>query len=61
MTDEDFERIIEDLEDKLEKAVEGLRNIAVVGFSSDPSVNAAIARQTVMQARAALAEIEGEK
>ena len=48
-------------EAKLAKAVEALRNIAVVGFSSDPSVNAAIAKQTVMQARAVLAEIEGEK
>jgi hypothetical protein len=46
---------------KLFKAVEALRNIAVVGFSSDPSVNAAIAKQTVTQARATLEEIEGEK
>jgi hypothetical protein len=46
---------------KLFKAVDGLRNIAVVGFSSAPSVNAAIAKQTVMQARDTLAEIEGAK
>jgi len=45
-------------ERKLAKAVEALRNIAVVGFSSDPSVNGAIAKQTVLQARAVLAEIE---
>ena len=43
---------------KLRKAVGALRNIAVVGFSSDPSVNGAIAKQTVLQARTVLAEIE---
>ena len=52
---------IEALTEQLAKAVEALRNIAVVGFSSDPSVNAAIAKQTVTQARATLAEIEGGK
>ena len=52
---------IEALTAKLAKAMDGLRNIAVVGFSSDPSVNAAIAKQTVTQARAIIAEIEGEK
>jgi len=49
---------IEKLEDQLSEAVEALRNIAVVGFSSDPSVNGAIAKQTVLQARDLLAEIE---
>jgi DNA repair exonuclease SbcCD ATPase subunit len=48
-------------EARLGKAIEGLRNIAVVGFSSDPSVNAAIAKQTVMQARTTLAEIESSE
>lgn len=43
---------------QLRKAVGALRNIAVVGFSSDPSVNGAIAKQTVLQARTVLAEIE---
>jgi hypothetical protein len=52
---------IEALTDQLAKAVEALRNIAVVGFSSDPSVNAAIAKQTVTQARATLAEIKEAK
>jgi hypothetical protein len=33
---------------------DALSNIAVVGYSDDPAVNAAIARQTVDQARAAL-------
>ena len=47
MTDEDFEGIIEDLEAKLAKAVEALREIAgECGCST---------------ARVTLAEIEGEK
>ena len=38
--------------------VETMRNIAVVGYSDDPSVSAAIARQVVSQARAALAAFD---
>lgn len=51
---------IEALEANLEKAMEALRNIAVVGFSEDTAVSAAIAKQTVSQARATLAKIKGE-
>jgi hypothetical protein len=60
-TNEALEAKLAECEARLGKAMEGLRNIAVVGFSSDPSVNAAIAKQTVTQARAIIAEIRGEK
>jgi len=51
---------IAELEANLSHALESLSLIAVVGQSDDPKVNAAIARQTVTQARDALAEIKGE-
>lgn len=41
--------------------VEALRNIAVVGFSDDLAVSAVIARQTVTQARAAIAAWEASR
>ena len=50
------------LDDPRVKAlVEALSLIAVVGYSDDPKVNAAIAKQTVDQARAALSALEENK
>ena len=48
-------------EAKLKEAKEVLSLIAVVGYSDDPAVPCAIARQTVAQARAFLASLEGDK
>ena len=49
-----LEARIEALEAEREALREALSLIAVVGYSSDPEVNAAIARQVVDSARAAL-------
>jgi predicted N-acetyltransferase YhbS len=62
MTDEDFEGIIEDLEAKLNKAVQALllARVHVANNEQGWSVGRASARSDLESINATLAEIEGE-